>query len=127
MFLTTNLLSAIDDAFESRIHIHLVFESLSLDSRMKIWKKFFERLPSDKTSTTSYIDISDEDLSQLAAWELNGRQIKNALKTTRTWCLCKGFNVTLERLERGIHVTAPKAKKALSVALRPGVPSPAPE
>jgi hypothetical protein len=113
MFLTTNLLSTIDDAFESRIHIHLLFESLSLDSRMKIWKKFLQRLPSDNTNATSYVEIREEDLEQLAAWELNGRQIKNALKTTRTWCLCRGLNVTLERLERGIHVTAPKAKKAL--------------
>jgi len=43
---------------------------------------------------------------------LNGREIKNAVKTVRTWCVCKEFEeMTLERLEAGIKVTAPQAEK----------------
>jgi len=48
---------------------------------------------------------------ELGKWELNGREIKNAIKTVRTWCLCKGFEMNLGRLEAGIVVTAPQAQK----------------
>lgn len=50
-------------------------------------------------------------MEQLAKWELNGREIKNAIKTVRTWCLCKGYQLSLPRLESGIAVTAPQARK----------------
>ena len=55
--------------------------------------------------------VSSKDLQQLAKWELNGREIKNAIKTVRTWCVCKSFEINLLRLESGINVTAPQAKK----------------
>jgi hypothetical protein len=112
MFLTTNFLSAIDDAFESRIHLHLLFNALSFDSRMEIWNKFLWRLLSEGTDLQDTPDISGEDLKELAAWELNGRQIQNALKTTSTWCRCEGLRMTLKKLEVGIRVAAPEAKKA---------------
>jgi AAA+ superfamily predicted ATPase len=112
LFLTTNLLSTIDAAFESRIHIHLLFSTLSPDSRLKIWQKFIQRLPVD-LHTHARVEIGDDDIRELAKWDLNGRQIKNALRTARTWCLCKGLTVTLERLESAIRVTAPKAGKGL--------------
>jgi hypothetical protein len=115
MFLTTNLLSTIDDAFGSRIHIHLLFSALSFGSRMEIWKKFLSRLPSEGTNLHGVPEIGEEDLKELAAWELNGRQIKNALKITSTWCHCKGLRMTLMKLESGIQVTAPQAKKTAAV------------
>lgn len=51
------------------------------------------------------------DLEELAKWELNGREIKNAIKTVKTWCDCKEYDMSLLRLESGIKVTAPQAKK----------------
>lgn len=50
-------------------------------------------------------------MAELEKWELNGREIKNAVKTVMTWCLLKGFEMSLERLESGILVTAPQCKK----------------
>jgi len=50
-------------------------------------------------------------MQELAKWELNGREIKNAIKTVRTWCVCKDFGMNLVRLESGIKVTAPQARK----------------
>ena len=51
-------------------------------------------------------------VEELAKWELNGREIKNAIKTVRTWCLCKRYHpMSLSRMESGIQVTAPQAKK----------------
>lgn len=59
--------------------------------------------------------LNEEEMKELAKWELNGREIKNAIKTVRTWCVCKGFEINLTRLESGIVVTAPQARKVEEV------------
>ncbi|KAF4630301.1 hypothetical protein G7Y89_g7836 [Cudoniella acicularis] len=46
LFLTTNLLDDIDDAFRSRVHIHILFSSLTFESRLSIWRKFLSRVQS---------------------------------------------------------------------------------
>jgi hypothetical protein len=65
------------------------------------------RLPGDEVQAK----VHKKDLNELAKWELNGREIKNAIKTVRTWCVCKQFQMNLLRLESGIKATAPQAKK----------------
>jgi hypothetical protein len=72
-----------------------------------LWQKFLSRLPGNEVRA----ELSDKEMEELAKWELNGREIKNAIKTVRTWCLCKGFEMNLKRLESGILVTAPQSKK----------------
>jgi hypothetical protein len=108
IFLTTNLYSTIDTAFRSRVNIHLVFKSLPFSSRLVLWRKFLSRLPGPEVQAK----VSKKEMDELAKWELNGREIKNAIKTVRTWCICKGFEMNLLRLESGIKVTAPQAQKS---------------
>ncbi len=55
--------------------------------------------------------LTDEDIKDLGAWQLNGREIKTAVKMTRTWCDHKGYSLSLARLENGIKVTSPHATK----------------
>ncbi|KAK4152287.1 hypothetical protein C8A00DRAFT_16389 [Chaetomidium leptoderma] len=55
--------------------------------------------------------LTDEEIRELAAWQLNGREIKTAVKMTRTWCDHKGYALSLSRLENGIKVTSPHASK----------------
>ena len=107
IFLTTNLYSTIDTAFRSRVNIHLVFKPLPFSSRLVLWEKFLGRLP----GTEVRAKVDEREMEELAKWELNGREIKNAIKTVRTWCVCKGFEMNLLRLESGIKVTAPQAMK----------------
>jgi hypothetical protein len=117
IFLTTNLYSTIDTAFRSRVNIHLLFSPLPASSRLLLWEKFLARLPNDNHSLTKTIEgLNKEMLGELAKWELNGREIKNAIKTVRTWCVCKGFEMNLLRLESGIRVTAPQARKVEEVS-----------
>jgi hypothetical protein len=73
LFLTTNRISNIDDAFHSRIHVSMQYPPLTAASRRHIWHTFMS-----KTS-----GLSDEQLDTLAQVELNGRQIKNVLKTAQ--------------------------------------------
>jgi SpoVK/Ycf46/Vps4 family AAA+-type ATPase len=73
LFLTTNRVSNMDAAFQSRIHVSMAYPSLSTTSRRQIWANFL-RLSSYQW------EISDVDLDALAEVDLNGRQIKNVLK-----------------------------------------------
>ena len=107
VFLTTNLLSTIDNAFRSRVNIHLLFDLLSPSSRRQLWQKFMERLPKEEKKKK----LSAKDLNELAKWELNGREIKNSIKTVRNWCIVKDLGMNLERLESGIKNTTPQATK----------------
>lgn len=74
LFLTTNRVDNIDQAFQSRIHIHLRYPELQRDSRRLVWKNFLNRLPNT---------ISEEEIDTLADVVLNGRQIKNLIKTSQ--------------------------------------------
>ena len=113
IFLTTNLLSTIDNAFRSRVNIHLIFNPLGVEARKQLWEKLLSRLPegSEGNAKSDFELLSEGDIDELAKWDLNGREIKNAIKTVRTWCVCKHQIISLERLESGIAVTAPQAKK----------------
>ncbi|KAE8161541.1 P-loop containing nucleoside triphosphate hydrolase protein [Aspergillus tamarii] len=71
LFLTTNRAESIDPAFESRIHVSVRYPDLDARSRRQIWAQF---LGGDE-------GFSSEQLDCLAQVKLNGRQIKNVLKT----------------------------------------------
>ncbi|KAJ5297529.1 hypothetical protein N7508_007778 [Penicillium antarcticum] len=74
LFLTTNRAQNIDPAFESRIHISLHYKDLDSNSRRHIWAQFLGR----SANTDAF---TDEQLDQVAEVALNGRQIKNVIKT----------------------------------------------
>ncbi|KAJ5935338.1 AAA family ATPase [Penicillium verhagenii] len=74
LFLTTNRAENIDPAFESRIHVALAYQDLDTTSRHMIWSQFIERTDNTEEFTSAQID-------KLSLVDLNGRQIKNTLKT----------------------------------------------
>jgi SpoVK/Ycf46/Vps4 family AAA+-type ATPase len=74
LFLTTNRVDNIDAAFQSRIHISLAYPDLTTDSRRHIWENFLKGLAVQE-------GFEKKDLDELATVELNGRQIKNILKS----------------------------------------------
>ncbi|EKG19303.1 ATPase AAA+ type core [Macrophomina phaseolina MS6] len=76
LFLTTNRVENIDAAFESRIHLSLQYEDLDFASRRHVWVTFLARI----ASVTSF---AEEELDRLAQRMMNGRQIKNVLKTAQ--------------------------------------------
>lgn len=76
MFLTTNRLSAIDPAFKSRLDLILPYHDLTEASRHDVWKNFIDMLPQGSA------EIADKDFAELAQTEMNGREIKNSIKTS---------------------------------------------
>ncbi|KAH7131505.1 P-loop containing nucleoside triphosphate hydrolase protein [Dactylonectria estremocensis] len=117
IFLTTNLYHTVDAAFRSRVSLHLLFPALARDARESVWRKFLQRLPEpvrvadEKQPALADRPIDDEDIAELALWQLNGREIKNAVKMVRSWCNHKDYVMSLARMESGIKVTSPHASK----------------
>ena len=73
LFLTTNRVRSFDPAFESRVTIALKYDPLTSDARKLVWQTLVSRIKS--------VEINDSiDFAQLAGCELNGRQIKNAVR-----------------------------------------------
>jgi len=77
LFLTTNRVDNIDAAFQSRIHISMEYEELSTSSRRHVWSNFLS------AGSTKAHGFSDTDLDKLADYQMNGREIKNVLKTAQ--------------------------------------------
>ncbi|KAJ7873513.1 hypothetical protein B0H14DRAFT_2719773 [Mycena olivaceomarginata] len=76
LFLTTNRVQAFDEAFLSRIHVALHFDGLSEASRAQVWRSFIAR--------AGVQGIDDAQIAMLAKREVNGRQIKNAVRTAHS-------------------------------------------
>ncbi|KAH7354677.1 P-loop containing nucleoside triphosphate hydrolase protein [Rhexocercosporidium sp. MPI-PUGE-AT-0058] len=98
MILTTNRVETMDLAFDSRIDVRLHYPPLPASSRRQIWANFFARLPEKSTFT-------EVDLDQLAELDLNGRQIKSAVKTAQLLASGKGGGVKIEHVRTVLRIT----------------------
>ncbi|KAL1600811.1 hypothetical protein SLS60_007199 [Paraconiothyrium brasiliense] len=106
MFLTTNRLENMDAAFESRIHLTLNYAELDKPSRKHIWSTFLTSHARNKNSNISVGAFGEAELERLAREKLNGRQIKNVVKTAMLLaskydeCLGMGHLETVLRLRK---------------------------
>lgn len=98
MFLTTNRVEDFDPAFESRIHLTIHYPKLDLESRLRIWQAFVSRGMEGESR------IGGEGLAELAKADLNGRQIKNVVKTARLLALRDGSPLALKHVETVLRV-----------------------
>ncbi|KAH7029193.1 aaa family ATPase [Microdochium trichocladiopsis] len=139
IFLTTNLYQTIDTAFRSRVSLHLLFNPLTTEARVQVWRKFLDRIPASATKKPAVVDdassteaktlhgddeqeqvtpgriiLDEDDIQELGLWNLNGREIKNAVKMAKNWCDHKGYDMTLSRVENSIKVTSPHASRVAS-------------
>jgi hypothetical protein len=90
LFLTTNRVGAIDDAFRSRLHLTLYYPKLTGDQTRKIWRNNLSRLKvinrGREENNQEPIHFDKKELLEWVKlnWELlqwNGRQIRNAFQT----------------------------------------------
>ena len=78
VFLTTNRPSDFDEAFESRIHIKIQYPALTRDGRKQVWGKMIAK--ADDTAEHG-AELGQEDISELSDVALNGREIRNIIKS----------------------------------------------
>jgi hypothetical protein len=71
MFLTTNRVTDLDDAIQSKIHHAVRYDPLGPDTRRVLWDSFLE----GAITACGPSVYSGEDLDNLAKHELNGRQV----------------------------------------------------
>ncbi|UZP41896.1 hypothetical protein NXS19_009712 [Fusarium pseudograminearum] len=76
-------LSDMDQAFHSRIHMSLEYPALDASARESVWRGFLSRAITLQATAEgdSAHTITEEEIKALAGLDLNGRQIKNVLKT----------------------------------------------
>jgi SpoVK/Ycf46/Vps4 family AAA+-type ATPase len=79
LILTSNRVGTFDEAFKSRMQLAVHYPDLDVKSRRKIWAMFINQL--DPSSAN--IEVLRENLDSLAESELNGREIRNTVKTAR--------------------------------------------
>lgn len=101
LLLTTNRISAFDPAFESRIHLTIEYPKLDFTSRLHVWGTFVR--PHDESSQYAS-NITERELEKLAAEEMNGRQIKNVVKTARLLAAREGRKLALEDVETVLRI-----------------------
>ena len=101
MFLTTNRVSTFDAAFQSRIHLTIDYPKLDFRSKMLVWRTFV-RPQSDTSKYAS--DIDEKDLGTLAKMDLNGREIKNVVKTAKLLASQKKVPLAMEHVATVLRV-----------------------
>lgn len=80
LFLTTNRVEVIDFAFKSRIHFRIAYPALSAEARSDIWKVFVTQGVQEGQGL-DWVD--SRFLTAVSKFDLNGREIKNALRVAR--------------------------------------------
>ncbi|GKZ25446.1 hypothetical protein AbraCBS73388_001077 [Aspergillus brasiliensis] len=96
LFLTTNRVGTVDEAFKSRIHISLYYPYLGLEQTKKIWEVNLNRLEAienEQTDTRGPLLIDRQGILEFATKHYNksehgkgrwnGRQIRNAFLIAR--------------------------------------------
>ncbi|KAF5679674.1 TOB3 (member of AAA-ATPase family) [Fusarium circinatum] len=85
LFLTTNRVGQIDDAFISRVHVAIGYQALDEETRRKIWSGFFRKLVRERAGKVQIApDAKKWVLDTAGETSLNGRDIRNALQTAIT-------------------------------------------
>ncbi|CCT75384.1 related to TOB3 (member of AAA-ATPase family) [Fusarium fujikuroi IMI 58289] len=90
LFLTTNKVGVIDEAFKSRIHVSLAYPNIKLQETLHIWEGILNRLEKDNQTARIRVKFDRSALLSFAkrhykchestssTW--NGRQIRNAFQ-----------------------------------------------
>ncbi|KAH8647491.1 P-loop containing nucleoside triphosphate hydrolase protein [Tricladium varicosporioides] len=97
MFLTTNRSDLIDEAFQSRMDLILRYTPLDEPARRQVWKNFLDMLDE------GVCNIEESDIGELAQSELNGREIKNMIKTAYI-CASREGILTMNHLRTVLNV-----------------------
>lgn len=94
LFLTSNRVEVFDEAVHSRVTIALKYKPLSRRSRLEVWNVLLRA-----AGTT------DIDPTPLAAYRLNGRQIKNSIRLAQALAKSQGAPLSILHLQHTISVS----------------------
>jgi hypothetical protein len=113
LFLTTNRVKNMDEAFQSRIHLSLEYPPLDRPARKKVWSGFLNRAARAAAEQTVAVDddappaghdLTDAQIDKLAKLEINGRVIKNVLKTSNLLACHEGKKLNFDHLKTVLKI-----------------------
>ncbi|KAF4183460.1 hypothetical protein CNMCM8927_004957 [Aspergillus lentulus] len=102
LFLTTNRVETFDDAFQSRIHVALRYGDLTTKAKRSVWKMFLEKVQAKEGVQTA--KFTDKDFDALARHNLNGRQIKNSVRTAQALAVNEQTPLSMQHIKRVLEV-----------------------
>lgn len=71
-----------DEAFQSRIHVALRYQDLTSDAKRQIWIAFLKKAhTNDSMRGLPTAGLRGDELHELGEKKVNGRQIKNVVRT----------------------------------------------
>lgn len=100
LILTTNRVGMFDEAFKSRVQLAIHFPSLGQEQRLQIWSNFIESMESEVN-----IRGIRKMYTILSMAHLNGRQIRNTIKTARQLALSKKEVMGYTHLQETIKIS----------------------
>ncbi|KAF1949673.1 hypothetical protein CC80DRAFT_253510 [Byssothecium circinans] len=103
LFLTTNRVSTFDEAFQSRIHMGIRYENLTMKARKKIWQHHVGKVVA--MCESGLVDhkaeaFKEEQYEELSKKVMNGRQIKNAVKTSQAIAVAEKGVFSMDYVKR---------------------------
>ncbi|OTB12305.1 hypothetical protein K445DRAFT_321290 [Daldinia sp. EC12] len=98
LFMTTNRVEAMDPAFQSRIHLTIHYPVLDTPARRQIWERFTQNSSQEST-------LLSHDFLELQSIPLNGREIKNVIKTAQLLASHKKGPLTIEHIRTALGVS----------------------
>ncbi|PNS19714.1 hypothetical protein CAC42_7681 [Sphaceloma murrayae] len=110
LFLTTNRHADFDPAFASRIDLALEYAPLEQSSRKTIWTTFLTRQA--KRGDGPGTEIGQAQIEDLAKLELNGREIKNVVKSAYLLAAREKRALAIGDVNKVLRVRVPKEKMA---------------
>jgi hypothetical protein len=102
LFLTTNRVETFDDAFQSRIHVALRYGELTTKAKRSVWKMFLDKV--QEKEGLEMAKFGEEDWDRLARHNLNGRQIKNAVRTAQALAVNEGRPLDMKHIGKVLEV-----------------------
>jgi len=103
LILTSNRVGIFDEAFKSRIQLALHYKKLDRAQREHIWTNFMDRLK-ELGENFNEVEIRGK-IKLLSEYEMNGRQIRNAITTARQLALFRKTAMSWDHLEHSIKVS----------------------
>lgn len=98
LFLTTNRADKLDIALQSRVHLTISYPELDVFSRLSIWRNFLSRAGSES-------ELSSEEIERLAQIDLNGRRIRNVIKTALVMAKKQNRGLRYADVEKVLMIT----------------------
>ena len=102
LFLTTNRVETFDLAFQSRIHVALRYGELTGPAKKSVWKTFLDKVRAlDGVETATF---TEDDYDRLSRRNMNGRQIKNAVRTAQALALNEKKRLNMDHIIKVLDV-----------------------